>query len=158
MRKHAGCKYPYLLMNIGDSFFIPNMKSTSMSCQLNSFSKNHPGYAFVTHKATKNGVIGLRVWRVESNVEETECFIYDKSITYEYEVEHNIPIPEGRIVSTIYPYRKMKVGEIFLIRNKPISTVRKTVYDFIRRNPSYDFSVTDYWDKDGKSVALKRTR
>lgn len=52
------CKYPWRLMNVGDSFFVPGNASG-----LHSTAK-HCGIGIVTRVETVNGEKGVRVWRI----------------------------------------------------------------------------------------------
>lgn len=56
---NARGKYPLDKMEIGDSFFVAEMTSSSMS---GTFPRLRPK-TFTTRTATENGVKGLRVWR-----------------------------------------------------------------------------------------------
>ena len=53
-------KYPFAEMEVGDSFFAPNIKISSVTY---SFAR-HPGKKFTARTVTENGVKGFRVWRI----------------------------------------------------------------------------------------------
>lgn len=54
-------KYPLKDMEIGDSFFAPGRKSNSVSA---SIARAYPK-KFTRREVTENGVVGVRVWRIE---------------------------------------------------------------------------------------------
>ena len=56
----APAKYPWLEMNVGESFFVPNVTVYKMSPSAAGFSRRHPGFKF-TCRGVEGGV---RVWRV----------------------------------------------------------------------------------------------
>ncbi len=53
-------RYPFLEMEVGDSFFVPGFSSKDMSGSLTRVRKLHPGWKFTTR--TIDG--GVRVWRI----------------------------------------------------------------------------------------------
>ena len=57
-------KYPFDAMDKGDSFFAEGAESQSIANLAWAFGKSH-GCKFVTRRAEKNGVSGVRVWRYE---------------------------------------------------------------------------------------------
>lgn len=65
-------KYPFELMKIGDSFFVPTLKSfnstqASLLRSAADFAKNHkPNARFVTRRTAS----GVRIWRVEDKTSE----------------------------------------------------------------------------------------
>lgn len=56
-------KYPFAEMDVGDSFFAPNVGISAMAGSITYASKRH-GKKFATRFLTENGVKGVRVWRV----------------------------------------------------------------------------------------------
>jgi hypothetical protein len=56
-------RYPLRDMEIGDSIFIPSKTSLGFSGYVASAGKQ-TGFKFSTRKAIKDGVTGLRVWRI----------------------------------------------------------------------------------------------
>ena len=56
-------KYPFPLMEVGQSFFAPNMWSSAAISAYGNFHF-HPK-KFRQSFVTENGVTGLRVWRIE---------------------------------------------------------------------------------------------
>lgn len=56
-------KYPFPLMQVGDSFFVPGRNSQGVKGTINYW--NRAGRKFTTRTRTENGVYGVRVWRVE---------------------------------------------------------------------------------------------
>jgi hypothetical protein len=62
--KSGSTKYPFPIMQVGDSFFVPNVRRENFcSCIANARFKN-PGTNFTTRRVTENGVKGVRVWRI----------------------------------------------------------------------------------------------
>ena len=57
-------KYRFAEMRIGQSFFVPNAKRSSLSNGMNFWSKK-TGFKFTARKLTEDGVAGVRVWRFE---------------------------------------------------------------------------------------------
>ena len=60
-RKGRAEKYPWGLMEIGHSFFIPGEKSGNKVSQKNTFYKGQRH--FICGEDTVDDVVGLRVWR-----------------------------------------------------------------------------------------------
>lgn len=59
-------KYPIESMAVGDFFFAPISKSKSpVNSTISVHCAKHPGAKFTTRKMTRDGVIGIGVWRVE---------------------------------------------------------------------------------------------
>lgn len=56
-------KYPWRGMEVGDSFFIPEAKQTSVSSCAASATRSL-GIKLATRSVTENGVAGVRVWRI----------------------------------------------------------------------------------------------
>lgn len=56
-------RYPWVGMEIGDSFFVPGRKAATMGGTLASAKKTH-GYICRCRTVTEDGVAGVRVWRV----------------------------------------------------------------------------------------------
>lgn len=55
--------FPYTGMSIGDSFFIPTMRPAYMVYMIDVTSKK-AGVKVKAYPTTKNGVLGVRAWRV----------------------------------------------------------------------------------------------
>ncbi len=55
--------YPWKELSIGDSFFVPNMRSGARQ-GLQSISARH-GIRIAVRSVVENGVKGVRVWRIE---------------------------------------------------------------------------------------------
>jgi len=55
--------FPYTGMNIGDSFFIPTMRPAYMAYMIDTTSKK-AGVKIKAYTTTKDGVLGVRAWRV----------------------------------------------------------------------------------------------
>lgn len=54
-------KYPFSTMHVGDSFFVPDGKQTSLTATARNWAVRHGGqYRFVTRQVPG----GVRVWRV----------------------------------------------------------------------------------------------
>jgi len=60
-RKGRAEKYPWAALNIGDSFFMPQVRSGNMVSQKNTHYKDQRH--FICGADTVEGVEGLRVWR-----------------------------------------------------------------------------------------------
>ena len=54
-------KYPWLQMEVGDSFFAPGRKTS----QIGSCYNRIVGKTFRSRTRIENGVKGVRVWRIE---------------------------------------------------------------------------------------------
>ena len=65
MPRGARSKYPFLGMEVGDSFFVPGIKPRQISPRSCSARLRAEGAKFATRSVTENGVDGTRVWRVE---------------------------------------------------------------------------------------------
>jgi len=61
-RSHAREKYPWSLLEIGQSFFAPGVKPSALSSTAWK-KKEKLGRTFVIREATKDGQSGCRVWR-----------------------------------------------------------------------------------------------
>ena len=55
-------KYPVNSMEIGDSFFVPHLRTTDLSSIL-SYQKQY-GKKFMTRTMVEDGVTGVRCWRI----------------------------------------------------------------------------------------------
>jgi hypothetical protein len=44
-----------------------------------------------------------------------------------YKIEKNIPIPNGRSKSETYPFRQMKVGDSFIVKDKGYHQIHSAV-------------------------------
>lgn len=53
-------KYPFAMMEIGDSFFVP----TTTSSNILVCAYKHRPKRFTTRSVVENGVRGIRVWRI----------------------------------------------------------------------------------------------
>lgn len=58
------CKYPWRTMEVNDSFFTAGAKRNTMSSLATIMSKNL-GVKFSVREAEKDGVRGVRVWRIK---------------------------------------------------------------------------------------------
>lgn len=52
--------YPFGTMEIGDSFFVPNVVIETIS----SATRNFRQYKFTCRTLTENGIKGVRCWRI----------------------------------------------------------------------------------------------
>lgn len=59
----GNAKYPWERMEVGDSFFVPGRAAADMSGARQNAAKRF-GRAYGTKNETKDGVRGVRVWRV----------------------------------------------------------------------------------------------
>jgi hypothetical protein len=58
-------KYPFRQMEVGDSFFVPGVKTSSgFSGCLHGVRKS-TGWTFTCRSRVEDGVQGVRVWRIE---------------------------------------------------------------------------------------------
>ena len=67
-KTHPGrrAKYPFRVMRAGDSFFVPNMKATTLyQAAKNAAKRDGRGFKFVVRTTVEGGVAGTRVWRTE---------------------------------------------------------------------------------------------
>lgn len=53
-------QYPYALMEVGDSFFVPRTKEKSVGVSTSHARNKFPGRKFATRRVDN----GVRVWRV----------------------------------------------------------------------------------------------
>lgn len=60
-RGGAPAKYPWQLMEIGDSFFVSDV--ATKNCRYGTAAARF-GIKISTHKWSENGVSGVRVWRI----------------------------------------------------------------------------------------------
>lgn len=56
-------RYPFFVMDVNDSFFVPLEKSNSVKARASQLNKK-TSLKFTASLDTKDGVTGLRVWRV----------------------------------------------------------------------------------------------
>lgn len=63
LHKEPGWIYPFMGMDIGDSFFIPTMKSSEIIYSAMEAGKEY-GIKVKAYAAMKDGIMGVRVWRV----------------------------------------------------------------------------------------------
>lgn len=61
-RISRGSKYPFADMSVGDSFYVPGIKPSTMSNTASRFAKEHEGFKFSVRAEGE----GARVWRVEA--------------------------------------------------------------------------------------------
>ena len=68
-RQQAKLKYPWPVMQVGDSFFIPVndndrvQKQSSVQSSGRQWGVTHNGAIFCTRTVEENGKRGIRVWR-----------------------------------------------------------------------------------------------
>jgi hypothetical protein len=55
--------YPFMGMDVGDSFFIPTMKSSEIIYSATEAAKQF-GIRTKAYTAMKDGIMGVRVWRI----------------------------------------------------------------------------------------------
>jgi len=55
--------YPFMGMEIGDSFFIPTMRSAEIIYSVTEAAKSH-GIRTKAFTMMKDGIMGVRVWRL----------------------------------------------------------------------------------------------
>jgi len=55
--------FPYVAMEVGDSFFIPTMRPAKLMYIIDTSSKKH-GIRVKSYITTEEGFYGLRTWRV----------------------------------------------------------------------------------------------
>lgn len=55
--------FPYSIMRVGDSFFIPTMKPAYLTYAADSGAKRE-GIKVKVFTVTENDVLGIRVWRM----------------------------------------------------------------------------------------------
>ena len=60
-RGPGAVKYPWAVMEVGDSFFVPGITKDNIYSSIKNASRD--GRSFVARRVTENGVRGLRVWR-----------------------------------------------------------------------------------------------
>lgn len=60
-RKGSPPKYPFHLMEVGDSFFMPGQKNVPAAYQ---YAKKHKGVKFASRRWKENAQTGVRIWRV----------------------------------------------------------------------------------------------
>lgn len=63
LHNEPGWIYPFMGMNIGDSFFIPTMKSAEIIYSVTEAAKTY-GIRTKAFASMKDGIMGVRVWRV----------------------------------------------------------------------------------------------
>lgn len=59
--KVSSTKYPFLDLEVGDSFFVPDMTTSSISSNIQRFRLKYPDRKWSTR--TVSG--GIRVWRIQ---------------------------------------------------------------------------------------------
>lgn len=63
LRDEPSWIYPFMGMNIGDSFFIPTMRSAEIIYSAMEAGKEF-GIRVKAYAQMKDGIMGVRVWRV----------------------------------------------------------------------------------------------
>jgi hypothetical protein len=63
LHKEPEWLYPFMGMDIGDSFFIPTMKSSEIIYSVTEAAKEY-GIRTKVFTMMKDGIMGVRVWRV----------------------------------------------------------------------------------------------
>ena len=63
LRDEPSWIYPFMGMNVGDSFFIPTMRSAEIIYSAMEAGKEF-GIRTKAYAVMKDGVMGVRVWRV----------------------------------------------------------------------------------------------
>lgn len=58
-------KYPFDIMDVGDSFFVPGRDGKSFGGTVTAARKRLTDMAFEMRTVKEDGVIGVRVWRTE---------------------------------------------------------------------------------------------
>jgi hypothetical protein len=57
--------YPFPIMKMGDSFFVPNEEDSSrMHRTAQRYKSRHPGWNYCARKVTEKRVVGIRLWKV----------------------------------------------------------------------------------------------
>jgi|TARA_R110000824_G_scaffold133216_3_gene295906 hypothetical protein len=76
VKKESGRKYPWAMMGVGDSFFVPagdsaadrylrsSIYNSGRSSLLTRGLDRSDGYNVVVRKTEENGTVGLRAWLV----------------------------------------------------------------------------------------------
>lgn len=59
--KVSSTKYPFLDLEVGDSFFVPDMITSKMSSYIQRFRLKYPDRKWAVRKV----VGGIRVWRIQ---------------------------------------------------------------------------------------------
>ena len=62
LHKEPEWLYPFMGMEVGDSFFIPTMKSAEIIYSATEASKEF-GIRAKAYACMKDGIMGVRVWR-----------------------------------------------------------------------------------------------
>lgn len=61
----SGAKYPFGQLEVGHSFFVEGVKRGTLASRAHTFAKKQtPPWKFKVSAAEKDGVAGMRVWRV----------------------------------------------------------------------------------------------
>jgi hypothetical protein len=63
LHKEPSWIYPFMGMDVGDSFFIPTLNSAEIIYSAMEAGKQH-GIRTKAYAAMKDGIMGVRVWRV----------------------------------------------------------------------------------------------
>jgi hypothetical protein len=63
LHKEPEWLYPFMGMGVGDSFFIPTMKSAEIIYSAMEAGKEY-GIRVKAYASMKDGIMGVRVWRV----------------------------------------------------------------------------------------------
>ncbi len=64
-RTRGASKYPWKLMRVGQSFFVPEDDAKNFYSNVNQANKNYSPLRYQARAAEKDGIRGVRVWRVE---------------------------------------------------------------------------------------------
>jgi hypothetical protein len=65
---HKKSKYPFNKMLVGDSFFISatDKDFKNARCAACNYAIHHKNYKFCSHVEEKDGIKGIRIWRIAS--------------------------------------------------------------------------------------------
>jgi len=58
-------KYPFDIMDVGDSFFVPGRDGKSFGGTVTAARKRYTDMSFEMRTVKEDGVVGVRVWRTE---------------------------------------------------------------------------------------------
>lgn len=58
-------KYPFDIMDVGDSFFVPGRDGKNFGGTVTAARKRYPELSFEMRTVKEGGVVGVRVWRTE---------------------------------------------------------------------------------------------
>jgi hypothetical protein len=63
LHKEPEWLYPFMVMEVGDSFFIPTLRSAEIIYSVMESAKEY-GIRTRAYASMKEGIMGVRVWRV----------------------------------------------------------------------------------------------